>query len=456
MSATTAAQPARNEPPEPRVPLAGRIIWALRDPLDYLCTLERECGPIVMLRKQYSYGLFHPDLVKHVLQDNHPNYIRGERYRKTMAPLMGTGLFNSEGAVWQRQRRMAQPAFSKKNLESFAPAVLHCVETMFERWRSHCLRGEPVHLRNEYARLMLHVVLLGTFGVDAENEMDQLNEADALIHNEISLAKAFLPFRIPRWVPTPGNLRFQRGLGIFNDFAYRVITNRRKMADPGTDLLGRFVRAVDEETGGRMDDKQLRDEMMTFIHAGHDTVADALAWFTIMLARHPHIQQQLRTEIESVAGKQPLAPGAAQELPLFQRIFHETSRLYPSAWAFARVAVEPDTIGGYRIPAGAFVAVSSYVTGRSPRYWDDPERFDPDRFLPERSEGRHRFAFFPFGGGPHLCIGQGLAFLQMALILSRVLQTFDFRIEDAESIVPAPRISLRPNGPVITHLRLRN
>jgi len=389
-----------------------------------------------------------------VLQDNHPNYMKGARYRKTMAPIMGNGLFTSEGADWLKQRRLVQPVFSRKHIDSFAGPILGCIEQMLDEWRTRARNGQAIRLRDEITRLMLRVVLLISFGMDAEKEMDALMKADNQIHNEMNLAKAFLPFTLPRWTPTPGNLRFERGLRYFNEFTFRVIAERRKLADPGSDLLGILIRAVDGESGGQMDDEQLRDQLMTFIHTGHDTVTDSMVWMLILLARHPAAKEQVRREIAALAGGNPIAPEAIQQMHVFGRAYHETLRLYPSAWAFLRTAIEADTIGGYKIPAGRNVILSSYVTGRSPRYWEHPERFDPDRFLPERSEGRHRMAFFPFSAGPRLCIGQNLSFLEAPLIVSRILQTFELEIENADMIVPAPRISLRPKGDVPTRLRL--
>jgi cytochrome P450 len=212
------------------------------------------------------------------------------------------------------------------------------------------------------------------------------------------------------------------------------------------------MNARDAETGESMTDLQLRDELVTMLIAGHDTVTDAIVWTLILLAKHPAVAANVRREIHAVGAGAPLSLDSLNQMELLGRVIHESLRLYPPGWVFARTALADDEIGGYRIPKGAIVAICPYVMHRSSRYWEDPERFDPDRFLPQRCAGRPRFVFFPFGGGQRQCIGAGLAAIELPLILARILGNFKVDIPDLAAIAPAPRISLRPDRRVWAHL----
>jgi len=227
-----------------------------------------------------------------------------------------------------------------------------------------------------------------------------------------------------------------------------VIAERRKASDPGTDFAGRFISARDQETGEAMDDLQIRDELVTMLNACHDTVTDAIVWTMVLLARHSDAKQKARAEVLRICGSESPTVEAVSKMEFLGRVFHESLRLYPPGWAFARTAIREDSIGGYSIPARALVLMSPYVMHRSPRFWDKPEIFDPDRFLPESSAKRPKFAYFPFGAGPRQCIGASLVMMEAPLILASLLQQLDFKLVDEKTPEPEPRISLRPKGTV--------
>jgi cytochrome P450 len=443
-----------NEPPATPTPLVVRIWRGLRDPLGFLTDLERRFGDIVTLRSGRSYAVFHPDYVKHVLQDHHANYEKGEKYRAALTPLMGNGLFTSEGAFWLRQRRIAQGAFQRTQLPAFGEHIIASVSDTVPRWEQKARAGEPVALREEITELTLRATLRMLFGVDAQAHMPALVAAVHEVNDEIRFGRTFLPVHLPEWVPTPGRRRFSRSLRVIDDFVYRIIAQRLAAEDPGTDLVGLLIRARDPETGERMDDRQLRDEVVTMLNAGHDTVTDAVVWSLVLLASNPEARERARAEVLQAAG--PAWPTAASlnAMEFLGRAFRETLRLYPPAWGFARSALNADTIGGYTIPAGGLVIVSPYVMHRSPRLWDRPEVFDPDRFLPAASAARPKFAYFPFGSGPRMCIGAGLAAMEAPLIVAALLQRFDFTLPPGTAVGVSPRLSLRPKGTVPLQLRL--
>jgi cytochrome P450 len=435
------------DPPSPDELLFVRIWRGITDPIGFLTDLEAKFGDIVTLRRGVSYAVFHPDYVKQVLQDNHPNYEKGKRYRNALEPIMGNGLFTSEGAFWLRQRRLAQIAFQRARTAAFDQPMLECMSAMLDRWDVKARRGELVSLREELTDVTLRITLRILFSANADRRMAALLDAVQGVNQDLRFGTQFLPFHLPKWAPTPKRLRFARSLRVIDQFVYEVVAERRAAPDAGSDLVGLLLQAQDEKTGEGMSNLQLRDELVTFLNAGHDTVTDAALWTLILLARHGEAKERARQEIAAVVGDGPLSAEALKNMPYLGRVFHESLRLYPPAWAFARTAVEGDSFGRSRIPAGAMVVISPYVIHRSPRFWDQPEAFQPDRFLPTAGS-RPKFAYFPFGGGPRQCIGAGVAMIEAPLIVASILRRFDIDLASQGDVKPAPRISLRPRGAV--------
>jgi cytochrome P450 len=438
------------KPPEPSFPLPVRIWRGLKDPIGYLTYAEAELGDVVALRQGRSYALFHPDHIRHVLQENAKNYEKGVKYRAALGPIMGNGIFTSEGAFWLRHRRLAQNAFQRAHVASFADCITDCLKDLLDDWGRRSSRGEAIDIRRDLVLATLRMTVRNLFST--EPDMTTLAPAVVEVSEQIHFGAQFVPFHLPKWVQTPARRRFAAGMKVIDDFAYRVIADRRKIAAGNRDFVSLMMDARDEETGEGMSDQQLRDELVTMLIAGHDTVTDAAVWTMVLLAQHPECAARLREEIRRVAGDGWPSVEALKELELLGRVIHETLRLYPPGWVFARTALTDDEIGGYTIPAGSIVAISPFVMQRSRRYWDDPLRFDPDRFLPEKAAGRPRFIYFPFGGGQRQCIGQGLAMIELPLLLVGILRRFEFEIDDAASIKPSPRISLRPGQVVRARL----
>jgi cytochrome P450 len=368
---------------------------------------------------------------------------------------MGNGLFLSEGPFWLRQRRLAQVAFQNVRTASFDRPMQESIGDMLDRWAALAGRGRPVALREELVNVTLRITLRIIFSQHADARMAALVDAVRGVNQDVRFGTQFLPFHLPRWMPTPKRIRFARALETIDAFVNGVIEQRRRVGVGADDLAGLLLNARDEETGEAMSDLQIRDELVTFLNAGHDTVTDAVLWSLVLLARHPDAAERVRQEIASAQGDAPPSFDTLQRMPYLGRVFHEALRLYPPAWAFARSAIGADVFGGYSIPAGALVVISPYVTHRSPRYWDRPDAFDPDRFLPEHSAHRPKFAYFPFGGGPRQCIGMGVAMMEAPLLLAMILQRFDVALRGDGEIRPAPRISLRPEGTVWLDVRER-
>lgn len=451
--AATAPIPRDRVPPIPRQPLAVNIVRGIRDPLTFLQEFEARFGDIVTLRADRSYAVFNPDYIRYILQENAQNYQKGPRYRAMLLPFMGNGLLTSEGQFWLRQRRLTQPVFHRRNLEALTLPVQASVAETLKAWEVKARQQRPIPLREDLTTLTLRITLQNLFSADADANLPVLVPAIHAINEQIRVTKIFLPVHLPRWLPTPGRLRFARALAAIDEFVYRTIRERRAGGRTAVDLVSLLLAARDEDSGETMNDRQVRDELVTMLNAAHDTVTDALTWTMVLLAQHPEHRARAREEVRQVLNGEPATAASVHSMPFLGRVFHEALRLYPPGWGFARTATAEDRIDGYRIPAGALVIMSPYVMQRSPRYWDNPGVFDPDRFLPERVESRPKFTYFPFGGGQRLCIGAGLASLEAPLILASILQRVDFDLPAGQPIVASPRISLRPRDTVWLRVR---
>ena len=424
----------------------GHAARSQRDPLGFLLDGARRFGPV--FRYQIGPWSFHlvsrPDGVRHVLQDNYRNYPRSWLYRRTL-PVAGEGLVATEGEVWRRQRRMVQPAFTHQRVAALAGPMTDLAARMLDRWDTdYADTGKPFDVAAEMVGLTLDIVGRTLLGVDLTGDAAELRRL-------VSEALAWLEFRMshllypPPSVPTPRNLRFRRTMRRFDAIVYRIINDRRAAGAVGDDLLSLMLNVRDEESGGAgMTDLELRNQVMTFIGAGHETTAVALAWTWYLLAKHPDVEGRVRAEVgEALAGRRPTFRDVPR-LPYTKTVIEEVLRIYPPVYAVARDVVADDVIAGRRIPRGTTVIISPYITHHLPEIWPEPEKFDPDRFTPARSAGRPRFAWFPFLGGPHQCIGQDFAMTEATLIVAMVTQRFRLSLASRENVKFKPLMSLRP------------
>ena len=436
----------------------GLVARSRRDPLGFLSDGARRFGPV--FRYQIGPWTFflvsRPDGIRHVLQDNYRNYPRSWMYRRTR-PVAGNGLVAAEGEVWRRQRRMVQPAFAHQRVAALAAPMTELTARMLDRWdAAYAGTGEAFDLAPEMVRLTLDIVGRTLLGVDLAGDNGTLRTAvnEAMAWIEYRMSHLLSP---PPWVPTPRNLRFRRTMRTFDAIVYRIIAERRARGARGDDLLSLMLGARDEEGGGAgLSDLEVRDQVMTFIGAGHETTAVALAWAWYLLARHPHVEARVRAEVEHALGGRRPTFDDLPRLPVTRNVIEETLRLYPPVYAVARDVLADDVIAGYRVPRGTTVALSPFITHRLPELWPEPGKFDPDRFTAARAEGRPRFAWFPFLGGPHQCIGQEFAMMEATLIVAMVVQRFRLTpAPGAADVRYKPLVSLRPAGAVAMVLEKR-
>lgn len=446
---------------EPRAPgpswyqTLGFLLQARRDPLSALTSLSRRYGDIVRLRVpgHEFYLLSHPDAVRHILVDEGRAYSKRTRDYEAMKPVLGEGLLSSEGETWQRSRRVVQPAFRHSELVPLVDVMTRETEEVLSTWTGIAQNGQAFDVAREMARLTLIIVGKAVLGVDLGPGAAELGPPVILLNRHM-VEDATNPFELPHWVPTARNRAFRAAMKIVE----REVVERSRMASRiggGLRLVEMLERARDPETGEAMGDAQIRDEVVTMMAAGHETVANALAWTFFCLSRHPTVADELGAELDSVLGGRAPAFEDLAALKLTKRVLQESMRLYPPAWAVSRRAERADTVGGYFVPKGASLAANLWLLHRHPGFWEEPERFDPDRFRPEQSEYRHRFAYLPFAAGQRSCIGRDFAMLEAHLILAMVCQRYRLTLAPGHPVEPEPIITLRPRHGMWMHLEER-
>ena len=438
------------------LPVAGHILQWRADPVRLLTQAARQADPVRLELPGATYLLTHPRHVKHVLQDNHQNYRKGWVFDR-IRPYWGESLLTAEGDTWKQQRRRVQPSFKREHTADFAPIVTARTTEMLARWESMAASRQEFAVYNEMTELALVIIGDVLFGVDLWADASEMARAAqsalAVLKKRVA---ALAP--LPLWVPTSDNRRFNGAMRLLNDRITSIVEKKRASGDVGNSFLAMLMHARDAETGSAMSDRQLHEEILGMLQQGHDTVGEALAWTWSLLSLHPEIERRLHQEIAGVVGDRVPVIADIHRLPLATMIVHESLRLYPPVWVIPRDAIKDDEIGGCRIPAGSTILLCPYLTHRHHECWENPEAFDPDRFLPERSKERPRHAYFPFGGGPRLCMGVDMAMMEMLLIMVMVTQRYRIHLvpghrEEPECILdmlPRYRVraTLQPQRPI--------
>jgi cytochrome P450 len=409
-------------------------------PLPFLSQLARDYGDAAYFRigPGRLYFFAHPDQVREVLVTRHASFIKGLALQRTKI-VLGEGLLTSEGELHKRQRRLAQPAFHRERIQRYAEVMVEKAAVARERWRD----GEELDVAHELMRLTLDVVAKTLFDADVDDEADEIGAALTELMQLFPLLLHPLTPLILKLPFMPQVRRFRRAMARLDRTIYSMIDARRRGNVDRGDLLSMLLLATDTEgDGSGMSDLQLRDETMTIFLAGHETTANALAWTLYALARNPHIERELHRELDEVlAGRLP-TPDDYTRLPYTEMVLAESMRLYPPAWALGRYATESVEVGEWHVPPQGLVLVSQWVTHRDPRFWPDPERFDPLRFTPEAKASRPKMAYFPFGAGPRVCIGESFAWMEGVLLLATIAQRW--RFERGNDVEPQALVTLRP------------
>jgi cytochrome P450 len=433
--------------PKPRG-IVGNLPLAAKDPLALFTEWAQLYGDIFHYRVFYRHVYFinHPNLIKDVLVTKAPSFIKGLAVRGNRR-IFGNGLLASEGSEWLQNRRLIQPAFHHSHIESYANIMVRYTERMLANWQEAGNDGESRDIHHDMMHLTLEIVAMALFSVEIASEKDRVAVAlDTLM--ELSMGARMIFPEVFRRLPTRNNRRYDAAVRELDNIVYTLI--RERQANPNAtsphgfeDLLGTLLKARYED-GSPMPPQQIRDEVMTLLLAGHETTAVSLSWIWLLLSQHPEVEQKLWAELRTVLnGRSPTMHDLAN-LPYTERVVKEAMRIYPPVWATVREAAKDCEIGGYLIPAKSPVIMSQWVMHRDPRYYDRPTEFLPDRWLDERYKSAPRFSYFPFAGGPRICIGAAFAQTEAALVLATIAQQYQIRVDPNAVIEPTPSITLRP------------
>jgi cytochrome P450 len=443
--------PVCTQPPGPRNPLVfGHLQRFRKDPLAFLQRLASRYGDAVYFRlgHQEVYFFNHPDLIREVLVNQQASF-RKSRILQKAKIVLGEGLLTSEGEFHLRQRRLVQPAFHRERLIGYGEAMVELAGQAMRRWTA----GEVMNIHEEMTRLTLAVVARTLFSANVEDEAEAIGEAMTAVLELFNLA--LLPYsELLVKLPIPASRRFRKARAQLDGTIYRIIEERRRSGVDKGDLLSMLILAQDEEQGtGGMTDQQVRDEAMTLFLAGHETTANALTWAWYLLSSNKEAEARLHAEIDRVLGSRAPSSSDVPALSYTASVFAESMRLFPPAWSIGRMVAREVRIGGYVLPPGAIVLVSPYVMHRDARFWSEPERFLPERF--ENGAERPKFAYFPFGGGSRICIGERFAWMEGTLMLAAIARRWRLRCVDQRPAVPRAQITLRPAGGIRMRLDSR-
>ena len=449
-------------PPEP--PVIGQSLRYIRDPVGIM-RQSAAYGDLVTMsvKPALVYLLNHPDLIREVFVTNHQRVGRG-RNAESLKYLMGEGLVTSDGPLHLRQRRLMQPQFHQRRIAGYGDIMTDYALRHSQRWQN----GARLDIAAEMSELTLHIVVKTLFGLDFPPDRADADDSVRRIGDAFALSNDYITARgnqppslraLLHRLPMPFTRRFKRSLAFLDATVYALIHRRRQSGVDGSDLLSLLLQARDDDADNPEDavmtDTQLRDEVITLFAAGHETTAVALAWTWYLLATHPDIQSRLHHELDHALAGRPPTLADLPSLPFTERIITESMRLYPPIWTTGRMAFHPFALAGYEIPAGAILVAPQLVIQRDPRWFDAPLAFRPDRWTPEFRANLPRFAYYPFGGGPRVCIGEGFAWMEARLLLATLAQRWTVRYDARHEIELQPLVSLRPKGGMPVFLERR-
>ncbi len=431
-------------PPQPKgSPIIGHLKQFKNDPINFMLNSSEEFGDI-MLFKIFSkkiYFINHPDLIKHVLQDNHKNYVKSTGY-KPMRLIVGNGMLTSDGDSWVRSRKFSQSAFNSTAIRSYVSAVTTNANRLMNDWAQK--PDLEINASQEMAKITLAIIgetLFSTridFGTNLWKNINYVLEyaGERALRN---------PFIVPANWPTTKNKKFKKAKSALDELIYGIIDSKRNSEDTESDTLSRLMNYTEGSSNG-LSDEELRDEVMTIFLAGHDTTSNTMSWALYSIGIRPDIQQKIFEEVKKLEGRE-IQYEDLHELTYTTQVINETMRLYPAAWHMGRMNIEDDKLGEYDLPAGSHVRISPLTLHRRVDYWVNPTEFNPERFHPLKAKAQLPYTFIPFGGGPRLCVGRNLALMEMIILLSTIVSKFEISYTGA---IPemSPNITLATKKPV--------
>ena len=384
-----------------------------------------------------------PDLVQQVLVDDSESFVKAEPMRRSLEPALGKGILTAEGARWRLQRRVAAPVFRPAHVNTFIPAMIKASRDMRQRWAA-LPEGAKIEVSHEMMGVTFDIILETMLSGRGTANVAKVEVSIRNFLESTSWAVALSALGAPLWTPFPGKLRAERGGNYLRQMVDETVAERRRTGERRDDLLSLMLDARDPETGEGLGDTDIRDNILTFIGAGHETTALALTWTFFLLARNPAIEQRVLAEIEQVTGGAPLEAHQVSELTYTRQVIQESMRIYPPVAMVVRQSTRDLTVGSVAVTPRDNVFVPIYAIHHHHRLWPNPEAFDADRFAPDQVKARHRWSYLPFGAGPRICIGMGFALLEAAAILGTLLPAIHLSAAPGFKPTPKLRVTMRP------------
>lgn len=420
--------------------LAGSLLEMGKDPLGFFTRCDREFGDLIPMQLGLTPACLvtNPDYIEQVLRDRN-TFIKSRGFR-VLKSLLGEGLLTAEGESWFWQRKLAQPVFHQKRIQSYSQIMVDYTQHLLKDWED----GDTLDVHREMMGLTLRIVMKSIFDKDVGEGQAQTVAHALDVAMDWFESKRKQGYLVLEWFPRPENVRYHQAIAAMNEAIYALIQERRQHPDSSGDLLTMLMQAKDEDTGEGMDDKLLRDEVATLMLAGHETTANALSWTWMLLSQHPEVGEELRQELTTVLGDRPPSLEDLRQLPYTNQVIKESMRLYPPVALLGREAATDTSLGGYVVPQGTVMLLSQWVMHRKPEYFENADQFQPQRWQGDLEKTLPRGVYFPFGDGPRICIGKGFAQMEAALLLATIAAKFSLELVPDFEIMPQPSITLRP------------
>lgn len=441
----------RTPPSPPQGFIGGHFFQWRKNALDFYMMCMREYGGLVRINLMGydAYVITEPELVQQVLTKDNRIWHKSMVYKRILADYLGEGLLISDGDFWRRQRKLMQPAFHHNRISAYADTMVTYTQRMMQNWHDQA----ELDIAQEMMQVTLYIVGKTLFDADLARDTGLVEEAlDHLLRDVITEARQGMI--VPKWLPTPLKRRKPHTIALLDAIMSDIIEQRRQHDEDTGDLLSMMLQARDEDGQG-MSDKQLRDEALTIVLAGHETTANALAWCFYELAHNPHVEAKLHQEVDTVLQGRTPTMDDLKNLPYTEKVIKEALRKWPPAWNVSRAAQEDTELGGYPIKKYSVGLVSAYCIHHDERWYPEPDTFDPERFTPQAEAERPRYSYIPFGGGPRVCIGNMFAMMEAQLILASIVQRYRLTLKDGYQPVPEPLVTLRPKGGMPMRLQQR-
>lgn len=435
--------------------LVGSLLEVRRDRLNFITHATEKYGDLICFRMgpKRLYLLNHPDHARHVLCDNVANYQKGLGL-KDAEPLLGGGLLTSDGELWTSQRRLLQTVFGNKRIEEFSDLMVEAAHSMVERWQERACTEQVVDIAHEMVALTINILGSTLFRTDLTEGTEEISR-DLTVLTRWAMSRMTSLLKLPIYFPTRENRRARAALRRLESLVERIIRECQHVDSAGNETLISILTHQNSQSGGGANRKQMRDEVMTLLLAGHETTAATLAWTWYSLARNPEVERRLHAEVDEVLDGRRATLSDVPRLVYTRMLVSETLRLYPPVWLLPRKAINSDRIDQHVIPPNSDVLVSVYTIHRHPLFWDDPKRFDPCRFAPDNGAERDPFAYLPFGAGPRTCLGSRFGLMEVVLAVAMIAQRFSLRLIEDREVEPEASLTLHPRRglPMSLHSR---